>query len=73
MKTKEPFLVLKMHKMTLTWKIRAYWVALTFQNQCFCGYRCVLSTFSWAFYPRGESATFIFARHYDASRDMPAC
>jgi len=38
-------------------------LALKFQNHCFC-YRFFLSTFSYAFFPMSESATF-FARHSD--------
>ena len=36
MKTKEPILVLKNAQNDINMKIRVYWVALTFQNQCFC-------------------------------------
>jgi len=51
----------KTPKKVIFWTIGIHFGALTFPNPCFCCYRVFLSTFSYAFYPRPESATFLFA------------
>jgi hypothetical protein len=48
-------------KSVIFWTIRIHFGALTFPNSCFCCYRVFLSTFSYVFYPRPESATFLLA------------
>jgi len=51
----------KTPKNVIVWTIGIHLGALTFPNACFCSYRSFLSTFSCAFYPRPESATFLLA------------
>jgi hypothetical protein len=46
----------------MKWTIRVHFGELTCPNNCSYCYRLFLSTFSYVFYPRPESATF-FARH----------